>query len=132
MQRQVIATQLLVTSARTLADHGIAELRSQCNLGNEASMAWHAQCGFTEIPSHVPAGHRANIYLQEAERQEQLQLSTAPATRDLAEYWAEVRDRLDPWTQKKENRRYSGAGWHAQRTQHSIRGWYVPESSCGK
>ena len=75
-QRRGIATQLLVGSAKHLADHGLAELRSQCNLGNEVSMAWHANCGFQEIPSHLAAGHRANIYTQEAERQERLQLST--------------------------------------------------------
>ncbi len=98
-QRQGIATLLLVASAKYLVDHGIAELRSQCNLGNDASMAWHAQCGFVEIPSHFPAGHRANIYLQEAERQERLQLPTAQASRTLADYWANIRDELDPWTQ---------------------------------
>ena len=97
VQRQGIATQLLVSSTKTLTDHGIAELRSQCNLGNEASMAWHTRCGFTEIPSHFPAGHRANIYLQEAERQELLQLPTAQATRALAEHWARERNRLDPY-----------------------------------
>jgi GNAT superfamily N-acetyltransferase len=101
-QRQGIATQLLVASAKYLTDHGIAELRSQCNLGNDASMAWHTQCGFVEIPSHFPAGHRANIYLQEAERQERLQLPTAQATRALAEHWANKRDELDPWTQTSE------------------------------
>ncbi|MEQ1829309.1 MAG: GNAT family N-acetyltransferase [Pirellula sp.] len=97
-QRQGIATLLLVATAKYLADHGIAELWSQCNLGNEASMEWHVQCGFTEIPTHFSAGHRANIYMQEAERQERLQLSTAQATRALAEHWANERDRLDPWT----------------------------------
>ena len=97
VQRQGIATLLLVASCKYLADHGIAELRSECNLGNEASMAWHNQCGFKEIPMHFPAGHRANIFLQEAERQERLQLPTAQATRALAEHWAIERDRLDPW-----------------------------------
>jgi ribosomal protein S18 acetylase RimI-like enzyme len=96
-QRQGIATQLLVASAKYLADRGIAELRSQCNLGNEASMAWHVHCGFQEIPSYFAAGHRANIYRQEADRQETLRISTAQATRALAEHWANERDRLDPW-----------------------------------
>ena len=99
VQRQGIATLLLVASAKYLADHGIAELRSQCNLGNDASMAWHVQCGFVENPSRFPAGHRANIYLQEAERQDRLHLPTAQATRALAEHWANIRDELDPWTQ---------------------------------
>jgi GNAT superfamily N-acetyltransferase len=94
-QRQGIATQLLVASAKYLADRGIAELRSQCNLGNEASMAWHVHCGFKEIPSHFAAGHRANIYRQEADRQEKLRISTAQATRALAEHWANERDGLD-------------------------------------
>ena len=96
-QRRGIATQLLVASAKYLADNGGAELRSQCNLGNEASMAWHVHCGFQEIPSHFAAGHRANIYMQEAERQERLRLPTAPSMRTLAQHWANERDRLDPW-----------------------------------
>ena len=96
-QRRGIATQLLVASAKYLADHGVAELRSQCNLGNEVGIAWHAHCGFQEIPAHFPASHRASIYMQEAERQERLQLPTAHSTRALAQQWANERDRLDPW-----------------------------------
>ncbi len=98
VQRQGIATSLLVGSTKYLAENGIAELRSQCNVGNEASIAWHAHCLFSEIPSHFLAGHRANIYRQEAERQERLQLPTAQATRVLAEHWANIRDELDTWT----------------------------------
>lgn len=93
-QRRGVATQLLFASCKYLADHGIGELRSQCSLGNEASTDWHIQCGFEEIPSDLVAGHRANIYEQEAERQELLKLPTAQAMRDLAEWWAKEWKRL--------------------------------------
>ncbi len=94
-QRRGIATRLLFDTIQTLAAQSENRLRSNCNLGNEASIAWHLQCGFVEIPSRWTAGHRANIYLQEAERQELLGLPTAIATRKLADFWAEQRAQLE-------------------------------------
>lgn len=93
-QRFGIATRLLSASATSLLEQGCDELHSRCNLGNEASMAWHAKCGFVEVPEELSAGHRANIYLLEAERQERLKLPTAKNTRALAEFWKNERDRL--------------------------------------
>jgi RimJ/RimL family protein N-acetyltransferase len=93
-RRYGIATRLLLSSAKRLIEQGCAELHSRCNLGNEASMAWHAKCGFVEVPEEWPAGHRANIYSMEAERQERLKLPTAIETRALAEFWRNERDRL--------------------------------------
>ena len=93
-RRHGLATQLLAASARSLAEQGCEELHSRCNLGNEASMAWHVKCGFSEIPEGLPAGHRANIYSQEAERQERLNLPSAKEMRALADLWKKERDRL--------------------------------------
>jgi GNAT superfamily N-acetyltransferase len=93
-QRLGLATRLLTVSAKSLLEQGYEELHSRCNLGNEASMAWHAKCGFVEVPEELPAGHRANIYSQEAERQERLNLPTAKEMRALADHWRNERDRL--------------------------------------
>jgi len=94
-QRHGIATELFLSAIDTLMKNSVTRIHSKCNLGNEASLAWHLQCGFTEIPNRWTAGHRANIYRQETERQELLQLSTAPAMRELANYWAKQRERLE-------------------------------------
>jgi len=93
-QRRGLATLLLTASAKSLVEQGCKELGSRCNLGNEASMAWHAKCGFVEFPGELPAGHRANIYSLEAERQERLGLPTAKEMRALADFWRNERDRL--------------------------------------
>lgn len=100
-QRRGIATELFLNSVKELVElvelmeNSVTCIHSRCNLGNEASLAWHLKCGFTEIPNRWTAGHRANIYRQETERQELLQLPTAPAMRELANYWAQQRERLE-------------------------------------
>jgi GNAT superfamily N-acetyltransferase len=94
-QRCGIATRLLLEAVQTLSASGEMRLHSRCNLGNEPSLAWHLHCRFEEIPSRWTAGHRANIYSQEAERQKMLQLPTANDIRELADYWADQRDRLE-------------------------------------
>ena len=92
--RRGVATRLLSESAKRLVDLGCEELRSRCNLGNAASMIWHAKCGFVEIPDEMSAGHRANIFSQEAERYERLNLPNANEMRTLAEFWISERERL--------------------------------------
>lgn len=94
-QRRGVATHLLFNALQCLAAEPENRIHSKCNLGNEASMAWHLQCGFIEVPCCWTAGHRANIYLQEAERQELLGLPTAVAMRELADFWGEQRMRLE-------------------------------------
>ena len=94
-QRQGLATSLLNDTLQSLASRAETELYSRCNLGNDASMAWHLNCGFIEVPTPLAAGHRANIYRQEAERHELLGLPTAAAMRELADHWADERERLD-------------------------------------
>jgi RimJ/RimL family protein N-acetyltransferase len=94
-QRRGVATALLFDGLLSLTEQSEQRIHSRCNLGNEASLAWHKQSGFTEVPCRWAAGHRANIYLQEAERQELLRLPTATAVRELAEFWADQRARLE-------------------------------------
>lgn len=94
-QRRGLATRLLYDTLQCLASRSEKELHSRCNLGNDASMAWHLRCGFIEMPSQWAAGHRANIYRQEAERHELLGLPTAAAMRELADHWADERERLE-------------------------------------
>ncbi len=93
-QRHGLATQLLAASAKSLVKQCCEELHSRCNLGNDPSMAWHAKCGFVEFPEELPAGHRANIYSLEAERQERLNLPTAKEMRARADFWRNERNRL--------------------------------------
>jgi GNAT superfamily N-acetyltransferase len=94
-QRRGIGTSLHLDAIQALVEQSAHQLHSRCNLGNQASVAWHLKCGFTEICNRWTAGHRANIYSQEAERQERLQLPTAAAMRELATYWADERERLE-------------------------------------
>ncbi|XZE17550.1 GNAT family N-acetyltransferase [Pirellulaceae bacterium SH449] len=94
-QRRGIATNLLLASLQDVSMGAEHRLCSKCNLGNEASMSWHLRCGFIEEPCRWTAGHRANIYTQEAERQEMLGLSTATAARELADFWSKQRTRLE-------------------------------------
>lgn len=94
-QRQGIATRLLDDALLGLASRAETQLHSHCNLGNVASMAWHLRYGFIEVPNRWAAGHRANIYWQEAERLELLGLPTAAAMRELADHWANERERLE-------------------------------------
>ena len=94
-RRQGLATLLLRASAKTLQEQGCLVLHSRCNLGNAASTAWHIKCGFIEIPDAWSAGHRANIFSMEAERQAKLNLSTAKETSALAEFWSGERERLE-------------------------------------
>ncbi|MDP1562224.1 MAG: GNAT family N-acetyltransferase [Pirellulaceae bacterium] len=94
-QRRGIATELLLSAIQALTERSVTRMHSKCNLGNDASLAWHLRCGFTEIPNRWTAGHRANIYLQEAERQELLRIPTAPAIRELVNYWANQREQLE-------------------------------------
>jgi GNAT superfamily N-acetyltransferase len=94
-QRQGLATKLLYDTVQSFASRAETKLYSRCNLGNDASMAWHLCCGFIEEPSPWAAGHRANIYWQEAERHELLGLPTAAAMRELADRWADERERLE-------------------------------------
>lgn len=93
-QRQGLATNLLHDTLLCLASRSEQHLHSRCNLGNDASMAWHLHCGFTEVPTLWAAGHRANIYRQEAERHELLGRPTAAAMHALADHWADERERL--------------------------------------
>lgn len=94
-QRQGLATNLLYDTVQSLASRAETQLHSRCNLGNDASMAWHLRCGFIEELSQWATGHRANIYRQEAERHELLGLPTAAAMRELAKHWADERERLE-------------------------------------
>lgn len=93
-QRRGIATRLLYSALQSLTGQSVNRMFSKCNLGNEASVAWHLQCGFKEIPNQWTAGHRANIYSQEAERQQFLKLPTATAMKELARYWTQQSHRL--------------------------------------
>lgn len=94
-QRRGVATHLRFNALQCLAAEPGNPIHSKCNLGNEASMAWHLWYGFIEVPCHWTAGHRVNIYLQEAERQELLELPTAVAIRELADFWGEQRKQLE-------------------------------------
>ena len=57
-QRQGIGRLLLRESLRRLNLSGISELCSFCHLGNEASMNWHLQNGFEEIPTYFATSAR--------------------------------------------------------------------------
>lgn len=94
-QRRGLATILLFVAIESLAAHSEKQLFSRCHLGNDASMAWHLQCGFSEVPSRMAAAHRANIYMQEAERQALLGLTSAAAMRELADHWGDEWERLE-------------------------------------
>lgn len=94
-QRRGLATMLLFDATESLADHSEKQLSSRCHLGNDASMAWHLQCGFAEVPSRWSAAHRANFYMQEAERHALLGLASAAAMQELADHWGDEWERLE-------------------------------------
>jgi hypothetical protein len=59
-------------AVNTLLSVGETNLYSRCHLGNEASIAWHSQYGFRELPDAWVAAARAHHYDHELERHRRL------------------------------------------------------------
>lgn len=90
--RRGCATTLLRALVRGLRGEGHSRLASFVHLANEPSLAWHARCGFREIPDLLVAMHRAGLYAQEAHRGRRFGVLTAAEIENcerLASYWRE-------------------------------------------
>jgi GNAT superfamily N-acetyltransferase len=96
-QRGGIATVLAGHAVNRLLADGETELYSCCILGNAASLEWHKQFGFTELPDLLVANHRANTYRAEVDRHRRLADLPAEELAELtreADYWSGERSRL--------------------------------------
>lgn len=61
-QRQGLGRALSQATLIALRDAGINKLYSRCHLGNAASLCWHEQNGFLEIPNYFAATHRRHHF----------------------------------------------------------------------
>lgn len=69
-QHQGVATALLAQVMNALHDTGIETLGSRYMLGNDASMNWHQQHGFSEEPDLFLTGYYYHWTCEELRRQE--------------------------------------------------------------
>jgi N-acetylglutamate synthase-like GNAT family acetyltransferase len=92
-----IATTLVGHAVNRLLELNEEKLFSYCMLGNAASLEWHSQFGFEELPDFLVANHRANILRDELARHRRLNDLLAEELSHLtleADHWAKERERL--------------------------------------
>lgn len=90
-QRRSLATAVLIAAVNALHSVGDSILYSRCQLGNAASLAWHEQNGFQEIPNYFAANHRCHHFVWLAEHFDDIQQpDKAAEMRKLAEHWEAV------------------------------------------
>jgi N-acetylglutamate synthase-like GNAT family acetyltransferase len=96
LQRRGHATLLLAAVVNRLCVAGETTLYSLCHLGNSASMAWHVNNDFEEVPDLFVAQHRWRHFFEESRRLECLgDLSAAEAARSEELKWRAEVDRLE-------------------------------------
>lgn len=95
-QRRGLGTVLLSATLDALRMGGESTLFSRCQLGNEASLAWHEKQGFEEIPNYFAATHRWRHFAWLAEHyQFHHQPDQAAEMQRLAEHWHAIAKKLE-------------------------------------
>ncbi|MDZ4657293.1 MAG: GNAT family N-acetyltransferase [Bythopirellula sp.] len=90
-QRLGFGTAILSEIVRSLLTAREPVLHSRCHLGNPASLQWHEQNGFREVPDLFAAGHRALHYHWRARHfASRNQPKLASEMQRLAEKWERI------------------------------------------
>jgi N-acetylglutamate synthase-like GNAT family acetyltransferase len=95
--RRGLATAMVDRVVSQLLQQGEAKLLSYALLANEASIAWHRQFGFQEVPDLLVASRRRHAYAQQLEVHQQAHDLTSSELAELAErtaFWRKEVDRL--------------------------------------
>ena len=112
--RRGLANALVHRAVRELSDAGERKLYSRVMLGNEASLAWHLEFGFRELPEPRLAGHRWRLLADELDRHRRLS-DLSPT--ELAErekttaYWKRKHRCLNRLARRKPELVYRNLDW---------------------
>lgn len=95
-QRRGIGHALLQGTLLALQNAGNNKLYSRCHLGNTASLCWHEQSGFREMPNYFVATHRQRHFASLVRHHQHAGAAErATESRRMAEHWDAVVRSLD-------------------------------------